>query len=225
MKHKIISILSIAALSLTSCTTIDPYTGQKKTSNTVKGAAIGTLGGAALGALIGNTRGGGKSRDYAIKGAIAGLVGGAGVGNYMDTQEALMRNQLRGTGVSVSRVGNDLVLNMPSDVTFNSGRSAIQPQFTDTLGSVAAVLKKYARTRISITGHTDSVGSASYNQGLSISRARSVASFLNSRGIKSGRILSYGQGESSPIASNNTSAGKAKNRRVEIRIVPEQGQY
>ncbi len=224
MKHKIISIFSFAALSLTSCTSVDPYTGQQKTSNTVKGATMGVLGGAALGALIGNSRSGGKSREYAVKGAIAGLAAGAGIGNYMDTQEALMRNQLRGTGVSVTRVGNDIILNMPSDVTFNTGRADIQPQFADTLQSVASVLKKYARTRISITGHTDSDGSASSNQNLSNARARSVAGFLNSRGVISRRMDTYGAGESSPIASNNSSSGKAKNRRVVIRVNPQQGQ-
>lgn len=224
MKHRIISIFSITALSLTSCTTttIDPYTGQQKTSNTVKGATIGTLGGAALGALIGNSRSGGKSREYAIKGALAGLAVGAGIGKYTDDQEALMRQKLSGSGVSVSRVGNDIILNMPSDVTFSSGRADIQPEFANTLEAVASVLKRYDGTKISITGHTDSDGSAASNQGLSVSRASSVAHFLGSRGIKAVRMRTYGQGESSPIAPNDTPAGKAQNRRVELRIIPLQ---
>lgn len=208
----------MAAITLPSCTTVDPYTGQKKTSNTVQGGAIGALGGALIGAMAGD-------RKDALKGAaIGGLLGG-GIGSYMDTQEAEVRRQLYGTGVSVTRRGNDLILNMPSDITFRTGSSNIQPKFARTLNAVALVLKKYKHSKISIAGHTDSVGSASYNQNLSISRARSVAGVLNARGVAGNRLLTYGRGESSPIASNATSAGKAKNRRVELRIVPIQSRF
>ncbi len=155
---------------------------------------------------------------------IGGLIGG-GIGSYMDTQEAEIRRQLHGTGVSVSRVDRVLVLNMPSDITFRPGSAAINPRFARTLGSVALVLKKYNRTSISIVGHTDSDGSAASNQSLSISRARSVAGVLNSRGVSGNRILTKGAGESRPVASNATSSGKAQNRRVELRIVPLQNQF
>lgn len=221
--HSMITAVTLGALVLPSCTTVDPYTGQRKTSNATMGTAIGAAGGALTGALLGKRHG--KSRDYAIRGAILGGLGGGAVGYYMDQQEAQIRRQLQGTGVSVTRQGNDIILNMPSDITFRTGSSQIQPRFEQTLTSVALVLKKFNKTQISVIGHTDSVGTASYNQRLSVERARSVASSLNARGVAGYRTLISGRGESSPIASNNTAAGKAKNRRVELRIVPQQNQF
>ena len=220
-----IASITIASLALSSCTTVNPNTGQKQPSKLVKGGVLGALGGAAIGALSGNNRTGGKSRDHAIKGAAIGALAGMGIGGYMDRQESKMRQGMSGSGVTVTRAGNDLILNMPSDITFGSGSSSIQPQFQDTLGSVAGVLSQYNKTQISITGHTDSDGSSSYNQGLSINRARSVANALNSQGVSSSRTQTYGEGEALPIASNNTSAGKAQNRRVVIRIIPQQSQF
>ena len=220
-----IASITIASLALSSCTTVNPNTGQKQPSKLVKGGVLGALGGAAIGALSGNNRTGGKSRDHAIKGAAIGALAGMGIGGYMDRQESKMRQGMNGSGVTVTRAGNDLILNMPSDITFGSGSSSIQPQFQDTLGSVAGVLSQYNKTQISITGHTDSDGSSSYNQGLSINRARSVANALNSQGVSSSRTQTYGEGEALPIASNNTSAGKAQNRRVVIRIIPQQSQF
>lgn len=220
-----IASITVASLALSSCTTVNPNTGQKQPSKLVKGGVLGALGGAAIGALSGNNRTGGKSRDHAIKGAAIGALAGMGIGGYMDRQESKMRQGMSGSGVTVTRAGNDLILNMPSDITFGSGSSSIQPQFQDTLGSVAGVLSQYNKTQISITGHTDSDGSSSYNQGLSINRARSVANALNSQGVSSSRTQTYGEGEALPIASNNTSAGKAQNRRVVIRIIPQQSQF
>lgn len=223
--YSIIAGLTLGALALSSCTAVNPYTGQTETSKTTKGAVFGAAGGAALGALIGNNRSGGSSRKYAIRGAVAGGLAGAGIGNYMDQQEAQIRQQLQGSGVSVTRSGNDLILNMPSDITFSTGKSSIQPRFVSTLGSVALVLNKYNKTRIGITGHTDSDGSNAYNQNLSVARAQSVGYVLNSRGVTTNRILTGGRGETSPIASNASASGKAQNRRVELRIVPQQNQF
>lgn len=216
--NTIIASVAMTALTFSSCTTVNPYTGQQQASKTVQGGALGALGGAVIGAMAGD-------RKDALKGALVGGLIGGGIGSYMDTQEAEVRRQLAGTGVSVSRNGNDLILNMPSDITFRSGSASIQPQFLETLGSVGLVLKKYNRTKISIVGHTDSDGSAAYNQNLSIARARSVAGVLNSRGVAGNRLLTFGEGETRPVASNNTSSGKAKNRRVELRIVPQQSQF
>ncbi len=216
--HSIAACASIVALTLPSCTTVNPYTGEQQTSKTLQGGAAGAIVGGLAGAMLGD-------RSDALKGAaIGGLVGG-GIGAYMDTHEAEVRRQLYGTGVSVTRNGNDLILNLPSDVTFRSGSSAIQPEFATTLGGVGMVLRKYNKTMISIVGHTDSDGSAAYNQNLSISRARSVAGELNARGVAGNRLLTYGEGKSRPIASNATASGKAKNRRVEMRIVPNQGGF
>lgn len=214
----ITACVTMVAFTLPSCTTVNPYTGQQQTSKTVQGGVIGALGGAAIGALTGD-------RKDALKGAMIGGLAGGGIGAYMDTQEAEVRRQLSGSGVSVTRSGDDLILNMPSDITFSTGSANIQSQFNQTLSSVALVLKKYSRTSISIIGHTDSDGSAASNQSLSISRARSVAGVLNARGVAGTRLLVNGMGESHPVSSNATSAGKAQNRRVELRIVPQQNQF
>lgn len=223
--HKILAGLSIGTLALSSCTTINPYTGEQQVSKTARNAAIGTVAGGILGAVIGNNTGDGDAGRGALIGALGGAAAGAGIGQYMDRQEAQIRQQLQGSGVSVSRSGNDLVLNMPSDITFKTGKSQIQPKFSSTLRSVALVLNKYSKTKISIAGHTDSDGSHSYNQSLSVSRAQSVAYNLNSRGVSGERLLTSGYGETRPVASNNSASGKAKNRRVELRIVPQQSQF
>ncbi len=216
--YSIVACVSMIGLTLPSCTTVNPYTGQQQASKALKGGLIGAAGGALIGAMAGD-------RKDALKGALIGGGIGGGIGHYMDRQEAEVRRQLEGTGVGVSRDGNDLILNMPSDITFGSGSAVIQPQFIDTLVSVGMVLNKYKHTSISIVGHTDSDGSASSNQYLSVSRARSVADVLSARGVAGSRLLTDGQGESSPIATNATSSGKAKNRRVELRIVPQQNQF
>lgn len=223
--HSILAGLVVGSLTLSSCTTVNPYTGEQQVSKTSRNAAIGAIGGGILGAVIGNNTGSGDAGQGALIGALGGGLAGAGIGQYMDRQETQIRQQLQGSGVSVTRVGDDLVLNMPSDITFRTGNSQLQPQFSSTLNSVAIVLQKYSKTSISIAGHTDSDGSASYNQSLSIDRARSVAADLNSRGIASQRLLTRGYGESDPVADNNSQRGKASNRRVELRIMPQQNQF
>jgi outer membrane protein OmpA-like peptidoglycan-associated protein len=221
-----ITVVGVLAsgLILSSCA-IDPYTGQEKTSNALKGGGIGALAGGLAGALIGNNRSGGKSREGAMIGAAAGALAGLGIGAYMDKQETDIRRQLQGSGVSVTRQGDQLILNMPSDITFQVAQSMIQGQFISTLDAVSRVFKKYSKTNISITGHTDSDGSNSYNQNLSENRARSVADFISSRGVAPQRMYVQGAGESQPIASNDSSSGKARNRRVEIYIIPQNGQF
>ena len=208
-----------AALALTACTTTDPYTGQSRISNTAGGATIGAAGGAIGGAIIGAATGS-DPRVGALIGAGIGGLGGAAVGNYMDQQEAELRAQLASTGVSVTRNGAQIILNMPSNITFAVNQSNINPSFQQTLISVALVLKKYNKTLVDIAGHTDSDGSNSYNQTLSLQRAQSVASFLGQQGVNTQRFNVVGYGESQPIASNANEAGKALNRRVEIYISP-----
>ncbi len=138
----------------------------------------------------------------------------------MDQQEAQLRAQLQGTGVSVTRVGNNIVLNMPSNITFDTDQSAVKPEFYPTLNSVALVLQKFNRSLVDVTGHTDSTGSDQYNLTLSQQRAQSVASYLVSQGNDPRRFYTQGLGESRPIADNSTEAGRAANRRVEIQIAP-----
>lgn len=221
MKSKILIALA-ATLALSACTTTNPFTGESQLSNTAGGALIGTGGGAVAGALIGAAVGG-DPRVGALIGAGVGGLSGAAIGNYMDKQEAELRAQLQGTGVSVTRVGQQIVLNMPSNITFSTDQSQVQPQFNQTLVSVALVLKKYDKSIIDVYGHTDSQGDENYNLSLSQRRAVSVATILANQGIDQRRFFIEGKGKTSPIASNATEQGRAQNRRVEIQIAPING--
>ncbi|WP_454289103.1 OmpA family protein [Rhizobium arsenicireducens] len=215
---KKMSILAFAAIYLTACTTTDPYTGQQKTSNLAGGAVLGAALGAVGGAVIGG--GGRDSRNGALIGAGIGALAGGAIGNYMDNQEAELRAQLQGTGISVTRVGDRIILNMPSNITFATDQDQVMPQFYPTLNSVAIVLRKFEKTLIDVNGHTDSTGSVAHNEALSERRASSVANYLNSQGVDPRRVSALGFGPSQPVASNATADGRAQNRRVEIQISP-----
>jgi outer membrane protein OmpA-like peptidoglycan-associated protein len=221
MKSKVLVALA-ATLALSACTTTNPYTGQSQLSNTAGGGLIGAGGGAIAGAIVGAAVGG-DPRVGALIGAGVGGLTGAAIGNYMDQQEAELRAQLQGTGVSVTRVGDQIILNMPSNITFATDQSTVQPQFNQTLVSVALVLKKFDKTIVDVYGHTDSQGDDAYNLSLSQRRAVSVATILANQGIDQRRFYIEGKGESSPIASNSTEAGRAQNRRVEIQLSPIRG--
>jgi outer membrane protein OmpA-like peptidoglycan-associated protein len=213
---KIIS-LAVAGTLLAACTTTNPYTGEQQVSKTAGGAALGALAGAGAGLLAG-----GDDRRNALIGAGIGALVGGGIGNYMDRQDAELRAQLQGTGVSVTRVGDQIVLNMPSNITFASDQDQVIPGFYPTLNSVALVLNKYNQTLVDILGHTDSDGDDGYNLALSQRRAQSVGNYLSTQRVDPRRFLVTGMGESQPVASNSTREGKALNRRVEIRISPLQ---
>ena len=206
--------------ALASCTTTNPYTGEDQASKKSAGAAGGAALGGLLGGIIGNNVGDNNAARGAVIGAGIGALAGGAAGKRMDEQEAALRAQLQATGVSVTRSGNNIILNMPHDVTFATGKDTIKPDFYDTLNSVAIVLRKYDKTRVGVHGHTDSDGSASFNRGLSERRARSVADALARNGVAGNRLIVRGFGESQPVASNSTTAGKARNRRVEIHIEP-----
>jgi len=163
---------------------------------------------------------GGDPRVAALIGAGIGALAGGAVGSYMDRQEAELRAQLQGTGVSVTRVGDQIILNMPSNITFDTGKADVKPRFRATLQSVSLVLHRFGRTIVDIVGFTDSDGSVESNLLLSRQRATAVANVIASQGINPMRFYIDGKGESSPIASNATAAGKAQNRRVEIKISP-----
>jgi outer membrane protein OmpA-like peptidoglycan-associated protein len=197
--------------TLAGCTTINPYAEEQQASNAAKGAGAGAIAGAIIGAMSGDRR-------TALKGALIGAVASGGIGYYMDVQESKLRQRLRGTGVSVSRVGNSLVLHMPGNVTFTIDSTSINADFYQVLDSVAIILKEYTDTTVTVVGHTDGVGTTSYNQILSQQRAQSVASYLRSQGGQRQRFNVIGQGELSPIASNSTKEGRAQNRRVEITL-------
>ncbi|MEW7006709.1 MULTISPECIES: OmpA family protein [unclassified Lentilitoribacter] len=214
MKTQIIATL-LAGVFLASCTTTDPYTGQQKISNTGKGAALGAAAGAGLGLLAG-----GDDRRNALVGAGIGLLAGGAIGNYMDQQEAELRAQLQGTGVTVTRNGNQIILNMPSNITFDVGQSVIKPTFVNTLNGVSIVVSKFNKTLVDVYGHTDSTGSDQSNQILSNQRAQSVANYLSQTGVDPRRFRTLGFGETRPIADNSTEFGRAANRRVEIQLSP-----
>jgi outer membrane protein OmpA-like peptidoglycan-associated protein len=206
----------LLAAVLTACaTTTDPFTGEPRPARTGSGAAVG----AGVGAVIGAISGGDRLERAAI-GAGIGALAGAAVGNYMDRQEAELRRRLRGTGVSVTRRGDEIILNMPGNVTFDFDSAALRPAFFDVLDSVALVLEEYDRTVLIVDGHTDAVGSAEYNHRLSVRRAETVARYLVNRGIRPVRIEAYGYGEQYPVATNRTTEGRSRNRRVELTLIP-----
>jgi outer membrane protein OmpA-like peptidoglycan-associated protein len=209
--------LSLLLMALTACTT-NPYTGEREASKAGKGAAIGAAVGAVVGALTGDDAD--ERRKRALIGAGVGALTGTGIGAYMDAQEARLRQQLQGTGVSVTRMGNDVILNMPGNITFDVDRSDLRANFIPVLDSVSLVLKEYKQTLIDVTGHTDSTGSVEYNMDLSERRANTVATYLKATGIDSMRVYTLGVGPHYPVADNSTPVGRQLNRRVELILKP-----
>jgi outer membrane protein OmpA-like peptidoglycan-associated protein len=220
MKSTLIKFASLSiclVFSLVACSTVNPYSEEKQTSKLAIGAGIGAASGALIGLITADSK---DRRKNALIGAGIGALAGGSIGYYMDVQEAKLRQRLRSSGVSVTRVGNQIVLNMPGNVTFETGSPDINAGFYDVLNSVAIVLKEYGKTTVDVIGHTDSVGSEAYNQRLSENRARSVAEYLSGQGVIPARLLIAGMGESQPIASNSTPEGRSQNRRVNLQIAP-----
>ena len=212
---------AVALLSTTACTT--NAEGERRVST--KGA-IGGVVGAVVGYFGGDLIGGRRDRTEKILGAGIGAVAGAAVGTYMDRQEKELRDKTTGTGVEIDCQGNELLLTMPSGITFPINRYDVQPQFQPTLDQVASTLSAYPSTMIDVYGHTDPSGGDSINIPLSQNRAGAVANYLAARGVQRERIATQGFGSSQPLPGNTnaTEAERAANRRVEIRIVPvEQG--
>ncbi len=213
LSYGIIIILA-AAFFMEGCTT-DPFTGEQKMSNTGWGSIIGAAGGAAVGAAVTKDH-----RKGALIGAGVGALSGGAVGYYMDKQEAQLRQKLQGSGVSVTRQGENIMLNMPGNITFQTNSSDINANFYNVLNSVVLVLKEYNKTLIDVMGHTDSTGSDAINQPLSERRAASVGQYLISQGIDARRVATQGFGKSRPVASNDTPEGRSQNRRVELQLTP-----
>jgi outer membrane protein OmpA-like peptidoglycan-associated protein len=210
-----VAVTAAVLVGVAACSTVNPYTREEQTSKAAKGAGIGAAAGAVVGLL---TKG--DKLQNALIGAGVGALAGGGVGYYMDVQEAKLRQRLEGTGVSVTRMGDNITLNMPSNITFALNSSDLNAQFFNALDGVSMVLKEYDKTVVEVAGHTDSSGSDQYNQSLSERRAQAVAGYLSSHGVKTQRLITIGAGEGHPVASNDTEQGRSANRRVELTIVP-----
>jgi len=220
VKSTVSAALVVAAIAglAAGCETIDPYTGEKKTSSATYGALIGAGTGVAIGMISGHDAK--QRRQRALVGAGVGALAGGAVGGYMDKQENELRALMRDSGVTVTRKGEDIVLNMPGNITFRTGSADLNAQFFKVLDGVAQVARKYDKTIIEIAGHTDNVGGADFNRQLSQRRASTVARYLTSKGVVEQRIMTAGGGEDHPIASNSTEQGRAANRRVEVTLAP-----
>jgi outer membrane protein OmpA-like peptidoglycan-associated protein len=208
MKHRTLPLALALVLGLGACTTM---------TDTQRNAGLGAVGGAVGGALIGKATGSDKvGRDAAI-GAGLGALGGYVWSQRMEAQRQAMSQATAGTGVEISRTADDqLKLEIPSDISFDVGRSDIKPDMRPILARFAQTLKDNPATAIRIVGHTDSTGGEAVNRPLSLDRAMSARDFLVDRGVAASRVGVAGRGEQEPIASNATEAGRAKNRRIEI---------
>lgn len=214
--RKMILALTGVAFMLAGCETVDTSNGVKTSSNTKSGALIGAGAGAVLGALSNKN----DRRKNAVIGAGIGALAGAGVGAYMDRQNKDLRAKLEGRGVYITRSGDNIILNMPGDVTFSSGSADLSSSFMPVLNDVGVILNQYPSTYIDVVGHADSTGNAASNMDLSERRANAVAGYLVGQKVKAERIYIAGAGDTQPIASNATPEGRAKNRRVEITLRP-----
>jgi outer membrane protein OmpA-like peptidoglycan-associated protein len=219
MNRKLTGIGAIGlAVLLTGCETLDPYTGESETSKATKGALIGAAAGIVVGLASGDDAV--DRRQRALIGAGVGALAGGAVGHYMDRQEAELRAELEGTGVSVTRSGDHITLNMPGNITFATDSSDLNSGFFEVLGSVTKVLREFDQTVVEVAGHTDSTGSDAYNQQLSERRAQTVTDYFTSRKLSAQRFITIGLGESMPVADNGSTEGRQMNRRVEITMVP-----
>jgi outer membrane protein OmpA-like peptidoglycan-associated protein len=216
--QKIVLALTVVTVFMSGCTTLDAYTREEKTSSATKGALIGAAAGAVAGLISGDDAV--ERRQHALIGAGIGALAGGAIGSYQDKQEAELRAELEGTGVSVVRNGDNITLNMPGSVTFATDSSDLSPAFFSVLNSVGKVLAEYEQTVVEVAGHTDSTGSDSYNQSLSERRATAVSSYLRGQGVIDQRLITLGMGEARPVADNSSAAGRQANRRVEITMVP-----
>lgn len=209
--NKTLLTLVAVCFGITACAT-DPYSGQDKVAKTAWGTGIGSAVGAGVGALIGGKKG-------ALIGAGVGAVGGAAVGGYMDVQAKELRAELTGSGVQVvNSPDGQIHLVMPSNITFDTDSAVFKTNFNKTLDAIAKVLAKYNKTSVIIVGYTDNTGTVAYNNQLSLKRAQAVGNYLSLRGVAATRISTHGMGPQYPLASNDTAAGRAQNRRVEITL-------
>jgi len=207
----VVSASLMVGVGLSGCQTLQNEDGS--ITRTAKGGAIGALGGAAIGAAT-------NGRKGALIGLGVGALSGGAIGNYMDRQQKTLEAELANSGVTVTREGDNLRLNMPGSLTFDTGSATVKPQFDAVLSDISNVLGEFEKTLVDVVGYTDSTGSDATNQSLSEQRARSVATYLSGNGVVAERLATGGRGASDPIASNTNAAGRERNRRVEIVLEP-----
>ncbi len=198
-----------ATMGLTACT---------NPNGTNNNAGTGVLLGATTGAILGQAIK--PTSDGRAIGAIAGAIIGGAIGNNLDNQEAELRQQLGGSGASIIRSGDQLIVILPESITFDFDSSVLKSQFVGSVQDIARSLQRYPNTVVRVVGHTDSIGTAAHNAALSQNRALSVANVLVNSGVRSSRLRIFGAGSTQPVASNSTAAGRQQNRRVEIIITP-----
>ncbi len=208
-------LATLGALSLSACVDPNAYPNDPN-ARTKNGAVLGGLLGAAAGIAV---SGDGDELKGALLGGAVGAATGAAIGSDLDRQAAELRGSLS-SNISVTNMGDYLVVNMPQDLLFATDSANLSGNLVGDLRAVASSLMKYPNSNIEVIGHTDNVGGAAYNQDLSQRRAVAVAEVLRNSGVPSGRIATYGRGEDAPVASNQTDYGRAQNRRVEIIIRP-----
>ena len=220
-----VALVSMAAssLGLSGCAELPNYTTGSRGGDTAVGAGAGAVAGAAIGRATSGGNAGRSTATGALAGAAIGALGGYLWSNRMEAQKQRMEAATRGTGVEVTQTAdNQLKLNIPSDISFDTGRADIKPNFRAVLDQFAQSLRDNGGTSLRVIGHTDSTGSDAVNNPLSVARAGSTRDYLVDRGVAANRIGVEGRGEREPIADNNSDAGRARNRRVEIFVGEQQ---
>ncbi len=216
----IYTIIVAFAVVSTGCAT-DEYGNPRPMTDTEKGVLIGAASGAVLGALVKKD----KRSKGALIGAVGGGIAGAAVGSYMDSQkkdlEKVLAPEVQSGAINIAKAGqNNLLITMTAQTAFDFDSTSIKPGFQSTMDKIANVLVRYGKTHLTVVGHTDNVGSNQYNQTLSERRSGAVADYLRGKGVIPQRLVSVGQGENTPRASNATEQGRHLNRRVEIVVEP-----
>ena len=215
--------MAASSLGLSGCAELPNYTTGSRGGDTAVGAGAGAVAGAAIGRATSGGNAGRSTATGALAGAAIGALGGYLWSNRMEAQKQRMEAATRGTGVEVTQTAdNQLKLNIPSDISFDTGRADIKPNFRAVLDQFAQSLRDNGGTSLRVIGHTDSTGSDAVNNPLSVARAGSTRDYLVDRGVAANRIGVEGRGEREPIADNNSDAGRARNRRVEIFVGEQQ---
>ena len=214
-----IAAVLVLTFGVAGCQTPNPYTEEPETSNTARGAVIGAAGGAVAGAISNPDQAG---RNAVIGAGIGALAGGL-VGNYMDRQEAALRQRLRASGVSVTRQGDNILLNMENDILFGTNSTYLQTRAREIVSAVALVLKEYGQTYVGVNGYADTTGARAYNQQLSQARAEAVANELIHEGVEPARVSPRGYGETNLRVQTPDNVDEPRNRRVEIVLEPVTG--